>query len=199
MFLEQNNVCLRKGKRGRGYISTTRNHVFLLGLGSALIIPVGHDVSPCRISIQSKIFITNLISFAITSLLLWEVNAKKRSDTESWRYIVLTSFCLRDLEPLTFVFTRDIRHFTRYIQLSLFVIDRFLRSLLLLLHITIMASTEQALSDYVTLVSNDGFEFKIQRNAAIHSPAISRMLNPKSTFAQLSIRCCGSNLVRLTR
>lgn len=43
----------------------------------------------------------------------------------------------------------------------------------------IMDETEQG-PDYVTLISNDGFEFKIQRSSALLSGAITRMLNPKS-------------------
>jgi elongin-C len=36
------------------------------------------------------------------------------------------------------------------------------------------------LSEYVTLVSNDGFEFKVRRDAACISDTIRRMLDPAS-------------------
>ncbi|KAF2088737.1 putative transcriptional elongation regulator Elc1/Elongin C [Saccharata proteae CBS 121410] len=45
-------------------------------------------------------------------------------------------------------------------------------------------------SDYVTLVSSDGFEFKVQRSAALTSGAIRRMLDPTSNFSEaLTDRC----------
>jgi len=45
-----------------------------------------------------------------------------------------------------------------------------------------MASSNQTsgLSKYVTLVSNDGFEFVVLREAACVSGAIKKMLDPKS-------------------
>lgn len=50
-----------------------------------------------------------------------------------------------------------------------------------------MASTEQTdAPDYVTLVSNDGFEFLVQRKSACLSGAIKRMLDPNSAFVQPS-------------
>jgi transcription elongation factor B subunit 1 len=50
-----------------------------------------------------------------------------------------------------------------------------------------MADTEQIdAPDYVTLVSNDGFEFLVQRKSACLSGAIKRMLDPNSTFAFFS-------------
>jgi len=43
---------------------------------------------------------------------------------------------------------------------------------------------------YVTLISNDGFEFVVLREAACVSGAIRRMLDPKSSFAEsVSGRC----------
>ena len=39
---------------------------------------------------------------------------------------------------------------------------------------------DDGLSDYVTLVSSDGFEFVISRSAANISPTIRRMLDPTS-------------------
>jgi hypothetical protein len=44
-----------------------------------------------------------------------------------------------------------------------------------------MATNDQGLSKYVTLVSSDGFEFVVLREAACISGAIKRMLDPKST------------------
>lgn len=46
------------------------------------------------------------------------------------------------------------------------------------------ASTDNAdeLSKYVTLVSSDGFEFVVLREAACKSGAIRRMLDPKSQY-----------------
>jgi hypothetical protein len=50
-----------------------------------------------------------------------------------------------------------------------------------------MADTEQIdAPDYVTLVSNDGFEFLVQRKSACLSGAIKRMLDPNSEFAFFS-------------
>ncbi|KAF1349055.1 BTB/POZ protein [Delphinella strobiligena] len=44
--------------------------------------------------------------------------------------------------------------------------------------------------EYVTLVSNDGFEFKIQRSSALLSGAITRMLNPKNGFMESKTNIC---------
>jgi hypothetical protein len=50
------------------------------------------------------------------------------------------------------------------------------------------ASTQgQALSKYVTLISSDGFEFVVLREAACISGAIKRMLDPTSTFHARSL------------
>jgi transcription elongation factor B subunit 1 len=49
-----------------------------------------------------------------------------------------------------------------------------------------MAANGQELSKYVTLISSDGFEFVVLREAACVSGAIKRMLDPKSTY----IRFC---------
>lgn len=38
------------------------------------------------------------------------------------------------------------------------------------------------LPEYVTLISSDGFEFKLRRAAACRAGAISKMLDPKSLF-----------------
>ncbi|KAL1304038.1 hypothetical protein AAFC00_000475 [Neodothiora populina] len=54
-----------------------------------------------------------------------------------------------------------------------------------------MADTEQpARPEYVTLVSNDDFEFKIERSAALISPAIARMLNPQNGFMESKTNVC---------
>ncbi|KAF1814350.1 POZ domain-containing protein [Eremomyces bilateralis CBS 781.70] len=45
-------------------------------------------------------------------------------------------------------------------------------------------------TEYVTLVSYDGFEFKIRRSAAIISGAIRRMLDPQSNFAEARTNRC---------
>jgi len=45
-----------------------------------------------------------------------------------------------------------------------------------------MTTNGQELSKYVTLVSSDGFEFVVLREAACVSGAIKRMLDPKSTL-----------------
>jgi hypothetical protein len=42
------------------------------------------------------------------------------------------------------------------------------------------SSQHQGLSKYVTLISSDGFEFVVLREAACISGAIKRMLDPKS-------------------
>jgi hypothetical protein len=46
-----------------------------------------------------------------------------------------------------------------------------------------MATNGQELSKYVTLVSSDGFEFVVLREAACVSGAIKRMLDPRSLSA----------------
>ncbi|CZS89627.1 related to Elongin C transcription elongation factor [Rhynchosporium agropyri] len=53
-----------------------------------------------------------------------------------------------------------------------------------------MASSEKGLSKYVTLVSSDGFEFVVLREAACHSGAIRKMLDPKSNFRESSEGRC---------
>jgi hypothetical protein len=45
------------------------------------------------------------------------------------------------------------------------------------------SDTTQGLSKYVTLISSDGFEFVVLREAACKSGAIKRMLDPKSKSA----------------
>ncbi|THY00046.1 POZ domain-containing protein [Aureobasidium pullulans] len=54
-----------------------------------------------------------------------------------------------------------------------------------------MADTEQTSApDYVTLVSNDGFEFLVQRTSACLSGAIKRMLDPINGFAESKTHRC---------
>ncbi|KAL8822917.1 MAG: hypothetical protein Q9191_006360, partial [Dirinaria sp. TL-2023a] len=51
-------------------------------------------------------------------------------------------------------------------------------------------SSDATLSKHVTLVSNDGFEFIVLREAAYGSHVIKSMLNPESGFAEaISGRC----------
>ena len=45
---------------------------------------------------------------------------------------------------------------------------------------TMATSSEKPLSKYVTLISSDGFEFVVLREAACKSGTIKKMLNPKS-------------------
>ncbi|KAI1826853.1 BTB/POZ protein [Xylaria intraflava] len=45
-------------------------------------------------------------------------------------------------------------------------------------------------SKYVTLVSSDGFEFVVLRAAALRSPAIKGMLDPRSQFAEARTGRC---------
>ncbi len=47
-----------------------------------------------------------------------------------------------------------------------------------------MATNGQLLSKYVTLVSYDGFEFVVLREAACVSGAIRRMLDSRNGFAE---------------
>ncbi|KAI1765206.1 POZ domain-containing protein [Hypoxylon sp. FL1150] len=47
-----------------------------------------------------------------------------------------------------------------------------------------MASQNGTLGKYVTLVSSDGFEFVVLREATFISPAIKGMLDPKSQFSE---------------
>ncbi|KAI2632166.1 POZ domain-containing protein [Hypoxylon sp. NC1633] len=45
-------------------------------------------------------------------------------------------------------------------------------------------------SKYITLVSSDGFEFVVLREAAILSPAIKSMVDPKSQFSEAKTGRC---------
>ncbi|KAI0837437.1 POZ domain-containing protein [Hypoxylon sp. FL0890] len=45
-------------------------------------------------------------------------------------------------------------------------------------------------SKYITLVSSDGFEFVVLREATFISPAIKSMLDPKSQFAEARTGRC---------
>lgn len=45
-------------------------------------------------------------------------------------------------------------------------------------------------SKYVTLVSSDGFEFVVLREAACHSAAIRKMLDGEGNFFLVSIVVC---------
>ncbi|KAI0437898.1 BTB/POZ protein [Xylaria telfairii] len=47
-----------------------------------------------------------------------------------------------------------------------------------------MSSDGPELSKYVTLISSDGFEFVVLREAVMVSSAIKSMLDPKSQFAE---------------
>lgn len=50
-------------------------------------------------------------------------------------------------------------------------------------------------TEYVTLVSNDGYEFKVLRSAACIAGAIKRMLDPTSNFSEaLNNRCTFENI-----
>ncbi|KAI9844941.1 MAG: hypothetical protein M1838_001973 [Thelocarpon superellum] len=54
---------------------------------------------------------------------------------------------------------------------------------------------EQRLSEYVTLVSSDGFEFVVRRSAANVSGALRRMLDTRSGFSEaLQGRCVLENI-----
>jgi transcription elongation factor B subunit 1 len=45
-------------------------------------------------------------------------------------------------------------------------------------------------SKYVTLVSNDGFEFVVLREATMVSPAIKSMLDPRNQFLEAKTGRC---------
>ncbi|KAI9836454.1 MAG: hypothetical protein M1819_001486 [Sarea resinae] len=47
-----------------------------------------------------------------------------------------------------------------------------------------MASASSTPSEYVTLVSSDGFEFIVERQCACVAGAIRRMLDPASSFSE---------------
>ncbi|KAI0403427.1 BTB/POZ protein [Xylaria palmicola] len=53
-----------------------------------------------------------------------------------------------------------------------------------------MTSDAPELSKYVTLVSGDGFEFVVLREAAMISSAIKGMLDPRSQFAEARTNRC---------
>jgi transcription elongation factor B subunit 1 len=49
--------------------------------------------------------------------------------------------------------------------------------------------------DYLTLVSADGFEFVVLREAAMVSPVVKNMVNPASGFSEARTgRCCFEDL-----
>ncbi|KAI0384860.1 POZ domain-containing protein [Hypomontagnella monticulosa] len=53
-----------------------------------------------------------------------------------------------------------------------------------------MSASGSLESEYITLVSSEGLEFVVLRDAACASPAIRAMLDPKSSFAEArSGRC----------
>ncbi|MCJ1288088.1 Transcription elongation factor B (SIII), polypeptide 1 (15kDa, elongin C) [Xylographa opegraphella] len=53
----------------------------------------------------------------------------------------------------------------------------------------------KTLSEYVTLVSNDGFEFVVRRDSAYVAGTVKRMLDPASNFAEaVSGRCVFENI-----
>jgi elongin-C len=53
-------------------------------------------------------------------------------------------------------------------------------------------STELEVADqsYVTLVSSDGFEYVVLRDATLISPVIKGMLNPRSAFLEATTGRC---------
>ncbi|KAI4128611.1 MAG: hypothetical protein LQ338_002645 [Usnochroma carphineum] len=51
---------------------------------------------------------------------------------------------------------------------------------------------DQELSEYVTIISNDGFEFIIKRDAANVAGTIRKMLDPTSNFAEASSGRCAT-------
>jgi transcription elongation factor B subunit 1 len=51
-------------------------------------------------------------------------------------------------------------------------------------------STNGELSRYVTLVSSDGYEFSVRRDAAGVSGTVQRMLNPQSGFEESTTGRC---------
>ncbi|RHZ45654.1 elongin C [Aspergillus thermomutatus] len=58
-----------------------------------------------------------------------------------------------------------------------------------------MASSSSTPSEYVTLVSGDGFEFVIPRSTACVSGTIRRMLEPSSKFSEaITGRCVLENI-----
>lgn len=58
-----------------------------------------------------------------------------------------------------------------------------------------MDTNGDAQSKYITLVSSDGFEFVVLRKAALISPAIKGMLDPRSQFREAtSGRCVFSEI-----
>ncbi|KAG0651277.1 Elongin-C [Hyphodiscus hymeniophilus] len=52
------------------------------------------------------------------------------------------------------------------------------------------SSQNQGVSEYVTLISSDGFEFVLLREAACVSGAIRRMLDPTSRFKESTTGRC---------
>ncbi|ORY56883.1 Skp1 family protein [Pseudomassariella vexata] len=53
-----------------------------------------------------------------------------------------------------------------------------------------MAANGLTLSKYITLISSDGFEFVVMRDAVMISPMIKSMLDPQSAFKEaVSGRC----------
>lgn len=51
-------------------------------------------------------------------------------------------------------------------------------------------------SEYVTLVSAEGYEFVVQRASTEVSPVIKRMLDPRSQFAEAQSGVCNFPEIR---
>ncbi|RYP04603.1 hypothetical protein DL764_004340 [Monosporascus ibericus] len=52
---------------------------------------------------------------------------------------------------------------------------------------------------YITLISSDGFEFVVLRQAAFVSPAIRKMLDPKSQFSEARTGRCHFEEIKFGR
>ena len=59
-----------------------------------------------------------------------------------------------------------------------------------------MASSSTEGSKYVTLVSNDGFEFVVLREATLVSPALKSMLDPSHQFVEARTGRCEFQEIR---
>ncbi|KAK0109777.1 hypothetical protein ONS95_002453 [Cadophora gregata] len=61
------------------------------------------------------------------------------------------------------------------------------------------SNSNHALSKYVTLISSDGFEFVVLREAACISGAIKKMLDPKSSFKESTDGRCFFEEIKYAR
>ena len=116
-------------------------------------------------------------------------SSPKREDAKAETWQFLARFCHHhlsvDLLPQT-----DLSHFTNHPSTKIAT------------HTTNSFATMSSETDYVTLISSDGFSFIVQRSSACLSPAIKRMLDPACTstppsYLRVTLTSCSRRLHRI--